>query len=134
MQDIKQALEKSGAAMSQMPKGIPRIRYYAPDGREEWKIPQHHERRDGVVYDIFLAQGYTLTPPENPKIHCSGCDKWHDTQVEVEACIKEKKKFIATMNRKAKQEFAKEQKDKDTKITDLETRIKLLEAKLGEKI
>ena len=137
MIDIK-SLEQTGTAMSQMPSGIPRTRYYTPDGREEWKIPQQHTRQDGVVYDIFLAQGYTLTPPLNPKPYCSGCDGWHDTQEEVDACVKEKKKFVASMDRKAKRELAKERKEKDTKIADLEAKLdkltKLLEEKLGKEI
>jgi len=115
MNDIKQSLEQSGVAISEMPKGIPRTRYFTPDGREQWKIPQQHTRSDGVVYDIFLAEGYTLTPPENPKLYCSGCDRWHDTQKEVDACIKAKKKFAASMNKKADRELAKEQRTKDTK-------------------
>jgi len=138
MQDIKQVLEQDGAAMSQLPKGIPRTRYYTPDGREQWKIPQRRERQDGVIYDIFLAEGYTLTPPQNPQIYCSGCDKWHDTQEKVDACVSKKKQFISSMNRKAERELAKERKEKDTKIADLEDKVdkltKLLEAKLGKEI
>ena len=138
MQDIKQSLEQTGAAMSQMPTGIPRTRYYTPDGREEWKVPQHHTRQDGVVYDIFLAQGYTLTPSEHPKLYCPGCSRWHDTKEQVDDCIKTKKKFLTSMNGKAERELAKEQKVKDDKITDLEAKVdkltKLLEAKLGTQI
>jgi len=148
MQDIKQTLERDGSAVTDIRdkktgkllvnNRTPRQCYYSPDGREEFKIPQHHERKDGVVYDIFLAQGYTLTPPENPKPYCSGCDRWHDTQEEVETCIEKKSKFISSMNRRAGQELVKERKEKDTKISDLEARVnkltKLLEDKLGKEI
>lgn len=136
--EVKQQLATSGTAMSQMPLGIPKTRYYTPDGREKWKIPQHHTRQDGAVYDIFLAQGYTLTPPTNPKLRCLGCDMWHDTPEEVEACVKEKKKLVASMNRRAERELAKEQRGKDMKIADLEAKVdkltKLLEENLGKKI
>lgn len=138
MEDIKQSLEQSGAAISQMPKGIPRTRYFTPDGREQFKIPQHRERRDGVIYDVFIAQGYTLTPPSNLKPYCSSCDMWHDTQEEVKACIEKKSKFMASMNRKASRELLKERREKDTQIANLEDKVdkltKLLEEKLGEKI
>ena len=143
MSEIEQTLEQSGAAITDIrdKQGkllvntrIPRTRYYTPDGREQWKIPQHHTRQDGVVYDIFIAQGYTLIPPMNPKLYCSGCDKWHDTQEEVDACVERKSKFLASMSRKADRELAKEQRTKDKTITNLEARIKLLEAKLGTQI
>jgi hypothetical protein len=136
--EVKQQLATSGAAMSQMPLGIPKTRYYTPDGREQWKIPQQHTRQDGVVYDIFLAQGYTLTPPEHPKLYCSGCDRWHDTQEQVNDCIKAKKKFAASMSRKAERELAKEQRGKDKTIANLEAKVdkltRLLEDKLGKEI
>ena len=126
------------AYIKEMPKGVPRTKYYTPDGREEWKIPLHRTRSDGVVYDLFLAEGYTLTPPENPKLHCSGCDRWHDTQTEVEACIRERADFMNAMNKKAQEEYAKEHKEKDDKIAELEKKLdsltKLLEDKLGQKI
>jgi len=147
MQDIKQELEQSGAAVTEIRdkqgrilfnNRLPRTRYFTPDGREEFKIPQHRERRDGVVYDIFIAQGYTLTPPTNLKPYCPSCDMWHDTQEEVDACVEKRSKFMASMNRKASRELLKERKEKDTQITNLEAKVdkltKLLEAKLGEKI
>ena len=141
--DMTQTLEQEGAAVTDIrdksgkllvPNRLPRTIYYTPDGREEEKIPQQRERSDGVIYDIFLAQGYTLTPPANPKPYCSGCDRWHDTEEEVWTCTEAKRRFASSMNRKAEQELAKEQKGKDTTIAALEARLKLLEDKLGEKI
>jgi len=147
MENITQTLERDGAAITDIRdkqgkllvnNRTPRQRYFTPDGREELKIPQHHERKDGVVYDIFLAQGYTLTPPTNTKPYCSGCDRWHDTQEEVDACINEKSKFMASMNRKASRELTKERKGKDTEIADLKAEVeklrKLVEAQLGKEI
>lgn len=144
---LKQALEATGAAIGDIrdkqgnllvANRTPRQRYYTPDGREQWKIPQHRTRSDGVVYDIFLAQGYLLTPPEKPKLYCPGCDNWHDTEEEVDACVKAKAKFKTSMFKKAEQELAKEQKGKDKAIAELEAKVdkltKLLEAKLGKEI
>ena len=148
MESIEQTLEQEGSAITDIRdkktgkllvnNRIPRTRYYTPDGREQWKIPQHHERQDGVVYDVFIAEGYTLTPPVNPKLYCKGCDKWHDTQEEVDACVEKKRKFAEVMQRRAEQDLAKEQRTKDKTIADLEAKVdkltKLLEDKLGEKI
>ena len=83
-------LQTEGYAITQAWGGAPRQPYYTPDGREENKIIQYRQRADGVVYDLWLAMGYSLTPPEHPKLYCSGCDRWHDTLEEVEACIQKK--------------------------------------------
>jgi len=146
--EITQTLEQEGAAVTDIRdkktgkllvnNRTPRTRYYTPDGREQWKIPQHHERGDGVIYDVFLSEGYTLVPPVNPKLYCKGCDKWHDTQEEVDACVGKKRKFAEAMQKKAERELNKEQRVKDKTIADLEDKVdkltKLLEDKLGEKI
>jgi hypothetical protein len=91
-----------------------------------------------VIYDIFLALGYTLIPPANPKPYCKGCDKWHDTQEEVDACVDKKVTFAKAMQKRAEQELAKDQKGKDKTIADLEDKVdkltKLMEAQLGKKV
>ena len=146
--EITETLEQEGAAVTDIRdkktgkllvnNRTPRNKYYSPDGREQWKIPQHHERQDGVIYDVFIAQGYTLTPPVNPKLYCKGCDKWHDTEEEVNACVEKKRKFAETMQRRAEQDLTKEQRGKDKTIANLEDKVdkltKLLEEKLGTKI
>jgi len=146
--EIKETLEQTSSAITDIRdkktgkllvnNRIPRTRYYTPDGREEWKIPQRRERQDGVVYDIFIAEGYTLIPPMNPKPYCSGCDKWHDTQEEVDTCVEKKRNFAEVMQRRAEQDLAKEQKGKDKTIADLEAKVdkltKLMEDNLGTKI
>ena len=103
MNDVKQSLEDTGTAITDIrdkqgnllvANRTPRQKYYTPDGREILKIPQKRTRQDGVVYDLFLALGYTLTPPENPKPYCPGCDMWHDTQEAVAECIERKRKLL----------------------------------------
>jgi len=140
--DIVQTLEQEGAAVTDIRdkktgkllinNRTPRTRYYTPDGREELKIPQHRTRGDGVVYDVFLAQGYTLTPPTNPKPYCPSCDKWHNTQEEVDACVEKKAKFAGIMQKRAEKELSKDQRGKDKTIEDLEAKVdklmKLMEA------
>jgi len=148
MNDIKQSLEQEGAAVTDIRdkktgkllvnNRTPRNRYYTPDGREQWKIPQQRERSDGVIYDVFIAQGYTLIPPANPKLYCKGCDRWHDTQEEVDACVAKKEKFAEAMQKRAEKELSKEQKGKDKTIADLEAKVdkltKLMEVQLGKEV
>ena len=147
MIDIKQ-LEEEGSAITDIrdkktgkllvPNRLPRNIYYTPDGRKEEKIPQQRERSDGVIYDVFLAQGYTLVPPVTPKPYCSGCDRWHDTQEEVDECVGKKRKYAEAMQKKAEGELAKEHKGKDKEIADLTAKVdrltKLMEAQLGKEI
>ena len=146
--NITETLEQEGAAVTDIRdkktgkllvnNRTPRNRYYTPDGREQWKIPQRRERQDGVIYDLFLAEGYTLTPPANPKLYCKGCDRWHDTEEEVDACIGKKRKFAEAMQKRAEGDLAKEQKGKDKMIADFEAKVdkltKLMEDKLGKEI
>lgn len=145
--EIEQTLEQEGAAVTDIrdkkgklvvPNCIPKQRYYTPDGREEWKIPQHRERQDGLVYDVFIALGYTYAPPLNPKLYCKGCDKWHDTQEDVDACVGKKRNFAEAMQKRAEQELAKDQRGKDKTIAGLEAKVdkltKLMEAQLGTKV
>ena len=148
MNTIEQTLEESGSAVTDIRdkktgkllvnNRTPRNRYYTPDGREQWKIPQRRERQDGVVYDLFLAEGYTLTPPVNPKLYCKGCDRWHDTEEEVDACVGKKRKFAEAMQKRAERELGKEQRGKDKEIADLTAKVdkltKLMEDKLGTSI
>lgn len=148
MGNTEQALEQEGAAVTDIRdkktgkllvnNRIPRQRYYTPDGREEWKIPQHRERQDGYIYDVFIAQGYTYAPPLNPKLYCAGCDKWHDTQEEVDECVGKKKQFATLMQKRAEQDLTKEQRGKDKTIADLEAKVdkltELMEETIGKKI
>lgn len=116
--------------------GIPKVKYYAPDGTYAEHIPKYRTRRDGVVYDVLLAKGYSTTPPVNPKIHCNGCGQWHDTQEEVDACIKRNKAFIAKYEKIAlKQHRPKEDKRIDELEQKIERLTKLLEVgEYGNKI
>lgn len=113
--------------------------YYTPDGRKVERIVQHRERQDGKVYDILLAEGYTLTPPEHPKPYCPGCDRWHDIQKDVDACVKKKKAMEKKGQRIAEKlagkdgnQEVKELKDKVDKLTNMLEKV--LEGKNGTKI
>ena len=112
--------------------GVPRILYYAPDGTCAEHIPHYRTRMDGVKYDVLLAKGYSLTPPQNPKPHCAGCGNWHDTQDEVDACIARQKAFMARYESVARKRY-KPQQDMDEKIDALEQKINRLTELLKEK-
>jgi len=121
----KANLQSQGFALASVWGGPQKVRYYAPDGRVKEEIPEIRERQDGVVYDVLLAQGYTLTLPENPKPHCDGCGNWHNTGEEVKQCIGRKR-----VNAERWERFAKKKlKQADTQA--LEDKISRLEEQLG---
>lgn len=132
--DMK-GLREQGYGITPVWGGAKKVRYYAPDGTFEDLQPAYRERQDKVVYDVLLAKGYSLTPPENPKPHCSGCSYWHNTQKEVVACIKKRKASMEYYDRKARKEI----KTGDTEVTELKDKVDKLEGllekvleKLGE--
>ena len=106
-EEKKQIAEKGYAYYG----GIPRTRYWTPDGREIQAIPSWRTYRlmkDGEyagdgTRDANLDKGWLPYKPENPKPHCDYCSKWHDTQEEVEACGDRKKADTAMWEEKARQ-------------------------------
>lgn len=106
---VKQQLKNQGYAVVKATGGPERKTYYAPDGTARLAIPSMRERQDGVIYDVLLAQGYTLTPPENPKPHCGGCGKWHNTQGEVNVCIAHKETLKKKWEKIARKEHESEE-------------------------
>ena len=118
-------LQSQGFALASVWGGPQKMIYYAPDGRVKEEVPEIRERQDGVVYDVLLAQGYTLTPPENPKPHCDGCGNWHNTEEEVKQCIGRKKVFDAKWAKLGNKLL----KQPDTKS--LEDKISRLEEQIG---
>lgn len=79
--------------------GIPKQRYYTPDGRVVWSIPSWVEwggkdTKGNVLSgtrDRNLDSGWSLSPPSNPKLRCVHCDRWHDTKAEVAKCAAKRK-------------------------------------------
>jgi len=113
--------------------GVPRVKYYAPDGTCAEHIPHFRTRKDNVKYDVLLAKGYTIEPPVNPKPHCKGCGQWHDTQEEVEACIARQEAFMTKYEKIAAKRYRKPT-DADKKIDELEKKINKLTQLLETKI
>lgn len=91
--------------------GAKKQRYWTPDGREIWAEPAmrtwvkrnaKRETIDSGTRDANLDSGWLLQPPTNPKPYCSGCDKWHDTQEEINGCLAKKQAFTERWEKKAR--------------------------------
>jgi len=117
LQDFKRKLESQGVALAGTWGGPQKQRYYTPSGEEVWAIPSMREWaqkdsngkivRNGLR-DANLDKGWTLSPPTELKLHCSGCDKWHDTEGEVQTCVARKGEQAKVWERKAQQMFKKD--------------------------
>lgn len=132
-EEIKRKLRGSDYAFSGVTGGQPRRTYYRPDGVPEVKIvrnPVHTVYRDAdgkthkAELDQYVLKGYSLTPPENPKIHCEGCGKWHDTQKEVTQCKKQRRQWLQRQEKWAQKKLKKndevsELKDQVVKLTEM---------------
>jgi len=101
----KNELATQGVAVTGYIGGLRKTKYWTPDGREILAIPSMRtwqktkivngkkEITGSGLRDANLDK-WLIEPPQNPKIHCDGCDKWHDTQEEVEKCIEQREVFI----------------------------------------
>ncbi|MBU2064011.1 MAG: hypothetical protein KKF93_06435 [Candidatus Omnitrophica bacterium] len=95
--------------------GVYKKKYWTPDGREIMAVPSIRTYRvkdngnttEGIR-DTNYDKGWLDRPPENPKLRCISCDKWHDTQIEVDKCLTNKKKNEDKWMKKAKKEVNKE--------------------------
>lgn len=95
-QDTKRELVSRGAALGATWGGPQQQRYYTPSGDVVYAIPAIRdwvEKDDaGKVLrtgerDANLDKGWTLYMPPVLKLHCQGCDRWHDTEEEVATCL-----------------------------------------------
>lgn len=126
--------------------GVNKTRYWTPDGRQIDALPGlrgFSVRKNGKVIrsgvrDINLTdKGWLSQPPADPKPYCKGCDKWHDTQKEVDECIANKNKSLRLWEKKAQGMKKEEGGDLRAEVDELKGDIsdiksmltKLLEAK-----
>jgi len=121
--------------------GPQKKRYYTPDGREVWQFPsirgyaKKNQAGDIVeqgTRDANYDQGWLDSPPQNPKLYCKGCDKWHDTQEEVDACIKSKKVYLTKMQKRAQEELGEENLKEDNEIQELKSEVSELKSMLQQ--
>ena len=130
---IRGQLESDGVAVSGDIGGLKKKRYYTPDGREIFAVPAIRDfirRKDGKVVgsgtrDANFDKGWLdHQPTENEKkLHCKYCDKWHDTQAEIDKCRETKKKFDAKFMKMAKKEAEKDNAEYEERLAKLEEKV-----------
>ncbi len=109
-------LEAQGGVAVTDAGSLKRIRYWRPDGLEVWAVPltkTYIMRKGGKVVesgvrDANLDQGWLKEKPSVLKLHCKGCGDWHETQTDVDSCIKSRR--IESERMTAAQERFKELK------------------------
>lgn len=124
--------------------GVPKKRYWTPDGREIINVPAMRTFnivKEGRVIssgirDANLDNGWLEQKPEVLKLYCPYCDKWHDTQEEVDGCGKRKGKFNKHWEKKAREEL-KQGMPSNSEIDEINDKIahltKLVELLLEKK-
>ena len=136
------AIEVAGFGLSGDIGGLRRTTYYTPDGRVMKAIPQIRgfviKDKDGKVIetgtrDANLDRGWLSQMPQVKKLFCPYCDRWHDTQVEIEACKIQQDKMLERFAKQTKQEQVDETESLRQQVTELKTIVeKLLEAQSGK--
>ncbi len=134
MDKLPQAIEQSGYGLTGNIGGIPRQTYFTPDGRVIRAIVATREyvkKKDGKVIesgirDANYDKGWLPVMPKELKLYCRGCNKWHDTQVEVDACIESKNKWVSALGKKVIKENVDEMDSLKKQIADLTEVVKKL--------
>jgi hypothetical protein len=124
---LKEELATKGFAKTGDVGGQPKQRYWTPDGREIMAMPEMHEftrKKDGKVVEIGirdanLDNGWLISRPNEPKLYCPNCDKWHDTKLEIKDCGIKRNKFLSRVTKKAEKELGK-----NDRIEQLESELK----------
>lgn len=112
--------------------GIPRKRYWTPDGREVFGIPsmrtfiikEGNKVIEEGIRDANLDKGWLAEKPKKPKPHCPHCNKWHNTQNEINACGQNKRAFDEEWQKKAKQ--------MQEEPSDLRAEVESMKSDMGE--
>ena len=135
-------IETVGYGISGDIGGLQKQTYYTPDGRVIKAIPQirgwikKDAKGNGIesgTRDANLDKGLLLEKPKELKLFCPHCDRWHDTQVEVEACKIQQDKMIELMTKKTKEEEIDKTVALEQQVAELKAMVeKLLEAQGGK--
>ena len=103
-QQLQQIEAGPGYGLSGAIGGLPRTTYYTPDGRVIRALPNIHVNQASQSRDANLDKGWLLAPPTVLKPFCRACDRWHNTQTEVDACIARQQQFVGQAEKKARDE------------------------------
>jgi len=138
----KAMLEAQGHAIGKVWGGPTKKKYYTPDGRVIFATPSEREYvirdADGNVIeqgirDANYDKGWRETPPSESerKLYCKYCDRWHDTEKEIEECGISRKKLETWGLQQARKLHPKDFEKYD-KIMALEERVDNIDAKLDK--
>lgn len=116
--------------------GQPKMTYWTPDGRSIRAMPDIHEyskTQNGKIVengmrDANLDKGWLTTKPDILKPYCEGCDRWHDTQKEVDTCIKRKSLLLEYHQKRSEKEL---KPDISQRMDKLESMFSQILEKLG---
>jgi len=103
--------------------GIPKHRYWTPDGREILSIPCMRITNKGETRDANYDKGWLSEPPKELKLYCPHCDYWHDTEEEVEECGKKVAARKLKFNKWARKQMKGEVKEKNKEIDALRSEL-----------
>lgn len=134
----RQLLETQGYVMGETWGGPRKKRYYTPDGRVMFAVPSEREyqRKDENgkiieqgIRDANYDKGWLDVMPSEKKLYCQWCDKWHDTEDEIEDC-KTKHKKLETWGMNMARKMHPKDFEKADKMAALEERINKQDDKL----
>lgn len=132
-------MEATGAALASVWGGPRKQLYYTPTGEEIWAIPSIRDwvQKDagGKVVaqgerDANFDKGWLTSPPTELKITCPACSFWHDTDDEVQDCVKVKAVFAKKWDKKAHHLTKNGTGDGGEAVEALNGRVESLEGKL----
>ena len=131
--EARAELAGQGVAISGDIGGLQKQRYWTQDGREIMAIPAirtYRRVRDKKIVgegvrDANFDKGWLLQPPAKLKPYCPHCDKWHDTQKEIDDCGEKKgafnKKWMAKAKKMKHQEGDGEVEGLRTEVSELKS-------------
>ncbi len=124
-EQLRKEIESAGYGISGYVGGAPKKRYFTPDGREIWRqssIRQYVNRQTGQggERDANYDEGLLDQKPQNLLPYCPHCDRWHNTQEEIDKCGSKKHTLISKHQVLAEKQLEKQD---DKRITKLESDI-----------
>lgn len=141
MNKLSPTIETAGFGITGDIGGLPRTTYYTPDGRVIKAIPGLRDYvlrdKDGRVIgsgtrDANYDKGWLPAMPTELKLYCSGCDMWHDTQEEIDACIAKKSKWVNALGKKVMKQNGDDVETLRKEVAELKEMLqKALEVKSG---
>ena len=123
--------------------GAKKQMYYTPSGDEICATPSLREwvryGENGQVAELGtrdsnLDKGWLLAPPAVPILHCKGCDKWHDTQADVDKCIEAKARVARKWETRARKQMGTDSKGSAAEVAALTNQVEELKAMVAQLI